>query len=130
MVFTRIKEIPLRLVIALVIALALLFLGVTLMLGLRSTVHLVTRLGEDLFNQNQLTLARKISEDIQTKVLEFENGLLEMKQLIGGQEMKATNNLAILFLFSHLRNQGIAAGSGGGSPGPFPVRVGFVGDAP
>ena len=107
MVFTRIKEIPLRWVIALVIALALLFLGVTLMLGLRS-VHLVTRLGEDLFNQNQLTLARKISEDIQTKVLEFENGLLEMKQLIGGQEMKATNNLAILFLFSHLRNQGIA----------------------
>ncbi len=105
--FARIKEIPIRWVIALVIVLALLFLGVTLMLGLRS-VHLVTRLGEDLFNQYQLTLARKIAEDIQTKVLEYENSLLEMKQLIGGQGMKATDNLAILSLYSHLQNQGIA----------------------
>ena len=105
--FTRIKEIPIRWVIALVIVLAVLFLGGTLILGLRS-VQLVTRLGEDLFNQNQLTLARKIAEDIQGKVLEYENGLLEMKQLISGQERKAAKNLALLSLFSHLRNQGIA----------------------
>ena len=101
------KEIPIRWVIVLVIAMALVFLGITLLLGLRS-VHLVTRLGEDLFNQYQLTLARKIAEDIQTKVLEFENGLLEIKQLVGGPEMKAADNMAILSLFSHLRNQGIA----------------------
>ena len=101
------KEIPVRWVIALVIALAVVFLGITLILGLRS-VQMVSRLGEDLFNQYQLTLARKIAEDIQTKVLEFENGLVEIKQLIGGQEMKAVENLAILSLFSHLRNQGIA----------------------
>ena len=93
------KEIPVRWVIALVIALALVFLGITLILGLRS-VQMVSRLGEDLFNQYQLTLARKIAEDIQTKVLEFENGLLEIKQLIGGQEMKAGDNPAILSLFS------------------------------
>ncbi|RPH90047.1 MAG: sensor histidine kinase [Desulfobacteraceae bacterium] len=101
------KEIPIRWVIALVVALAVVFLGITLILGWRS-VQMVTRLGEDLFNQYQLTLARKIAEDIQTRVLEFENGLLEIKQLIGGQEMKAGDYPAILSLFSHLRNQGIA----------------------
>jgi two-component system, NtrC family, sensor histidine kinase HydH len=101
------KEIPIRWIIALVIALAVVFLGITLIIGLRS-VHLVTRLGEDLFNQYQLTLARKIAEDIQNKVLEFENGLLEIKQLVGGQEIKAADNAAVLSLFSHLRNQGIA----------------------
>lgn len=103
----RIKEIPLRWVIALVITLALFFLGLTLFLGFRS-VQLVTRLGEELFNQYQLTLARKIADDIQNKVLEYEHGLLEMRQLISGQEKKAAANLALLALFSHLRNQGIA----------------------
>ncbi len=103
----RIKEIPLRWVIALVITLALFFLGLTLFLGFRS-VQLVTRLGEELFNQYQLTLARKIADDIQNKVLEYEHGLLEMRQLISGQEKKAAANLALLSLFSHLRNQGIA----------------------
>jgi two-component system sensor histidine kinase HydH len=105
-VVSRFQEIPLRWVIALVITLALLFLGVTLILGLRS-VRTVSRLGEGLFNQYQLTLARKIADDIQQKVLEYENGLLEMKQLISGQEGKAAENLALLSLFSHLRNQGI-----------------------
>jgi two-component system, NtrC family, sensor histidine kinase HydH len=103
----RIKEIPIRWVIALVITLALFFLGLTMFLGVRS-VQLVTRLGEELFNQYQLTLARKIADDIQNKVLEYENGLLEMRQLISGQEKKAAANLALLALFSHLRNQGIA----------------------
>ena len=93
------KEIPIRWVIALVVALAVVFLGITLILGLRS-VQMVSRLGENLFNQYQLTLARKIAEDIQTRVLEFENGLLEIKSLVGGQEMKAGDNLAILSLFS------------------------------
>jgi hypothetical protein len=105
--FSWFKKISPRRVITLVIALAVVFLGITLILGLRS-VRLVTRLGEDLFNQNQLTLARKIADDIQEKVLEYENGLLEMKQLISGQELKAAENLALLSLFSHLRNQGIA----------------------
>ncbi|MCU0579443.1 MAG: ATP-binding protein [Desulfobacterota bacterium] len=105
--FSRLKEIPIRWVIVLVIALALFFLTLTLFLGLRS-VQLVTRLGENLFNQYQLTLARKIADDIQNKVLEYEHGLLEMKQLISGQEKKAAANLALLALFSHLRNQGIA----------------------
>jgi signal transduction histidine kinase len=103
----RIREISIRWVIALVITLALFFLGLTLFLGLRS-VQLVTRLGEELFNHYQLTLARKIADDIQNKVLEFEHGLLEMRQLISGQEKKAAANLALLSLFSHLRNQGIA----------------------
>jgi signal transduction histidine kinase len=76
-------------------------------MGLRS-VELVTRLGEKLFNQYQLTLARKIADDIQNRVLEYEQGLLEMKQLISGQEKKGATNLALLSLFSHLRNQGLA----------------------
>jgi two-component system sensor histidine kinase HydH len=105
-VFAWLKKVPLPWLIALVICLALLFLGLTLALGLRS-VRLVTRLGEDLFNQYQLTLARKIADDIQNRVLEYEQGLLEMKQLIGGQEKKGATNLALLSLFSHLRKQGI-----------------------
>jgi len=104
---TRIKEIPIRWVITLVITAALFFLGLTLFMGLRS-VELVTRLGEKLFNQYQLTLARKIADDIQNRVLEYEQGLLEMKQLISGQEKKGATNLALLSLFSHLRNQGLA----------------------
>jgi signal transduction histidine kinase len=94
-------------VITLVITAALFFLGLTLFMGLRS-VELVTRLGEKLFNQYQLTLARKIADDIQNRVLEYEQGLLEMKQLISGQEKKGATNLALLSLFSHLRNQGLA----------------------
>jgi signal transduction histidine kinase len=104
---SRLKEIPLRWVIALVITLALLFLGLTLFLGLRS-VQLVTRLGEELFNQYQLTLARKIAEDIQQRVLEYEIALLDMKQLIGGREFKDRENRSLLALFSHLRSQGLA----------------------
>lgn len=105
--FSWFKKIPPRWVIALVIALAVVFLGITLILGMRS-IRLVTHLGEDLFNQIQLTLAQKIAEDIQEKVLEYENGLLEMKQLISGQEREAARNQALLSVFSHLRNQGLA----------------------
>jgi two-component system, NtrC family, sensor histidine kinase HydH len=100
------KETPIRWVIGLVIVLSLSFLMVTLILGLRS-VQTVTRSGEDLFNQNQLTLAQKIADEIRESVLELANGLLEMTQILRGHELQTGENQALSALFTHLRVHGV-----------------------
>ena len=67
----------------------------------------VTRVGEDLFNQNQLTLAQKIADEIRESVLELENGLLEMTQLLRAAQLRAEEKQALYSLYGHLRIQGV-----------------------